>query len=108
MCRHLFSFRRENGLDLFTASDVPQHHNLATYMYAEDGIDNRPLTLSTVPVERRVLIKNKKFRKAKDALGDICNVISEFGQESFECHLDMFKGILEAVKRGKNLVCCTR
>ena len=61
--------------------------------------------MSTVPVQRRGLSKNEKFRKAKDALGDICNVISEFGQESYECHLDMFRGILEAVKRGKNVVC---
>ena len=70
VCRHLFSFRRENGLNLFTASDVPQHHKLATYMSAEDGIDNRPLMLSTVPVQRRVLSKNEIFRKAKDTLGD--------------------------------------
>ena len=45
------------------------------------------------------LSQNDKFRKARDVLNQICDELSEENKiEEFEHKLDMFRGILDAVK----------
>ena len=63
-----------------------------------------PFSVSIQSGKERILSKNEKFRKAQDFLNQLADTLSNLGQNEFVLHMDMFSGILNAVKQRKEIV----
>ena len=105
LCRHMFSFRAQNNLALFALADVPQQHRLDNYVKRTMSSSGPiPFSVSIQSGKERILSKNEKFRKAQDFLNQLADTLSNLGQNEFVLHMDMFSGILNAVKQRKEIV----
>ena len=103
MCSHMFSYRKANGLSSFSPDDVPKQHLLENYLSVQsipESVGSWNVTVSAGSTRAvKSLSQNDKFGKARDVLNQICDELSEENKiEEFEHKLDMFRGILDAVK----------
>ena len=109
ICAHMFAYRNENGLSMFSVEqDVDSQYNVAHYLDFnfndnDTFIPSQPLT-ATLQTTNTHFTQPAKFHKAKEALHQICDVLSEESETAiFLDNLNLFQNILNAVQQRKRV-----
>ncbi|GFO01472.1 hypothetical protein PoB_002797700 [Plakobranchus ocellatus] len=97
-CRHLMSYRKDNGGEIIEEADIPDHYNLQKYL--NSFCTDQPVSCSTqnvavLPLHNRILNATEKYNIAKRVLSGICDVLAQMGQKQFERCFDMYRTITE-------------